>query len=268
MKFRKEGYSMTQIENYVNEVLQYIVADRNMKMRIKGDLSLQLEEAARTESLDEVIRRMGSPKDVAKEFMDSIYEDKSELVDELISSRSEDAVYMKRVVEYKSKLNLFGIPLIHVKLSRYGKPAVAKGIIAIGTVSFGIISIGALPFGVISLGGVAIGLFSFGGIALGLLMAFGGVAIGGLAIGGMAIGLGTIGGFSIGEIAIGGYARGTVAIGANAVGEYTLTTRHVGPETRDQIAGMIRTAFPNLPDWVVNFFSGITANLNSNGMNN
>lgn len=259
---------MNQINNYVNEVLSYIVADRNMKMRIKSDLALQLEEAAQRENLEDVLQRMGDPKDVAKEFMDSIYEDKGEIIDEMINSRSNESIYMKRIYEYKSKITLLGVPLVHIKLNRYGKPCVAKGIIAIGTISIGVISIGAIPFGLISFGAVSLGLFAFGGIALGLLMAIGGLAIGGLAIGGMAVGMGAIGGFAVGEIAVGGYAKGTVAVGAKAIGEYTLTTKHIGPENIDEIEKLIRTAFPKLPDWVVNLFTNIDASLGNTNTTN
>ena len=248
---------MSQIDNYVNEVLGYIIADRDMKARIANDLTLQINEAAISENIDDVLERMGDPKDVAKEFMDSIYENKSELFDEIVNERRHEAAFFNRVIEYKSKMTILGIPLVHVKMSRYGRPAVAKGIIAIGTFSFGIISIGAVPVGLISIGGAALGFVSLGGLAIGLLLAMGGCAIGALAFGGIAIGLVAMGGVALGEIAVGGAARGTVAIGPDAVGQYSLVTRHIGTETRAQIEELIRTAFPKLPDWIVNIFKGI-----------
>ncbi len=254
---------MNQIDNYVNQVLEYIIADRDMKERIANDLTLQLEEAARSENIDDVIGRMGEPKEVAKEFMDTIYENKSELFDEIIAERNRETVQFRRVIEYKSKVTFMGIPLIHVKLSRYGKPVVARGIIAIGTFSVGVISIGAVPFGLISLGGFAFGIFSFGGFAAGLLMAMGGFAAGALALGGVVAGLGAIGGVALGDIAVGEVARGTVAIGANVAGKYTLLTQHIGPETKARIMELINTAFPGIPDWIANIFGSLDITINS-----
>lgn len=247
---------MSIIDHYVEEVLFNIVADDKMKNRIKSDLTLQLNEAGQSENIEEVLRRMGDPKDVAKEFMDSIYENKSEIIENLIREHTKVTNLMNDYYEYKSKSTLFGLPLVHIKINRRGgRVCVAKGIIAIGTVSIGVVSIGAIPLGFLCFGGAAVGIISFGGIAIGLIAAIGGVALGALAVGGMAIGLGAIGGFAIGEIAIGGYARGTVAAGARAVGEYPLTTRHLGPETKDMLYTYIKTAFPKLPDWIANVFS-------------
>ncbi len=252
---------MNKITRYVNEVLSYIIADGKMKNRIKDDLTSQLNEASNTEDIDEVIHRMGDPRDVAREFMDSIYDDKSELFSELMTDRSDNAVFVKRVYEYKSKTSVFGIPLVHIKVNRYGRPTVAKGIIAIGTIPVGVISIGAIPIGIISIGGVAAGLFAFGGAALGLLLALGGIAIGTAAVGGLTIGLGAVGGIAIGKIAIGGIANGTVAIGDEVYGDYVMKVNHIGPENSAEVAALIRSAFPKLSDWIIDLFSSITTNL-------
>ena len=255
---------MSQINSYVNEVLDHIDADKSMKMRIKSDLTLQLNDAAQSENIEDVLQRMGDPKDVAKEFMDSIYEGKGGYHPSFTGSRSYHTFFAERIYEYKSKASLFGIPLVHIKMSRYGKPTVAKGIIAIGTFSIGVISIGAIPVGIISIGGIALGVVSFGGMALGLLLAIGGIALGTLAVGGMTVGLGAIGGLAVGKIAFGGYAVGTVAIGYKTAGEYGLFVQHTGPETRAAVESLIRSAFPNLPDWIVNIFSSIQSNFRSN----
>ena len=254
---------MNKIDGYVNEVLSYIIADNNMKARIRDDLTSQLNESAATEDIDEVIHRMGEPKEVAREFMDSMYEDKGELFDEIISKHPDKAVFMKRVYEFKSRASLFGIPLVHIKFNRYGKPTVAKGILAIGTVSVGFISIGTIPLGVICLGGLPVGIVALGGISIGLLLAIGGIAVGAAAIGGVAVGLAAIGGVAIGNIAVGGYAKGIVAIGDRAFGDYVLTTNHLGPETSEKVSALVRSAFPNLPDWIIDILSGITADLGS-----
>lgn len=58
---------MNKIDCYVNEVLCNIVADENMKERIKSDLILQLSEAGQLEDIEDMLERMGEPRDVAKE---------------------------------------------------------------------------------------------------------------------------------------------------------------------------------------------------------
>ena len=113
--------------------------------------------------------------------------------------------------EYRSKKELFGLPLIHiVSGTRFrlasGMPRVAKGIIAIGDIAIGGLAIGGFSLGVISFGGLALGLVAFGGLALGLL----------LALGGMAVGLIAIGGGAIGYYALGGGAWGVHPLGSNA----------------------------------------------------
>ena len=82
--------------------------------------------------------------------------------------------------EYRSELELFGWPLIHITRgydSQTGKRLVSKGFIAIGEISIGIVAIGGFALGVIAIGGMGVGLIAFGGLAAGLI-AFGGVALG------------------------------------------------------------------------------------------
>ncbi len=112
--------------------------------------------------------------------------------------------------EYRSKTELFRLPLVHIVYGLgidplTGKFRVAKGIIAIGNIAVGGLAIGGLSFGVISLGGLALGLAALGGAAVGLL----------LAVGGMAVGLVAIGGGAIGYYALGGGAWGPHALGGN-----------------------------------------------------
>ena len=112
--------------------------------------------------------------------------------------------------EYRSKTEIFGLPLVHIISGRNidftsGKPRVAKGIIAIGPIAIGGLALGGLSIGAISFGGLALGLVAFGGAAIGLL----------LAIGGMAIGLVAIGGGAIGYYAMGGGAWGVHPLGSN-----------------------------------------------------
>ena len=75
--------------------------------------------------------------------------------------------------EYKSRVSIFGIPLVHIHFGKlfhvgvfpYNNACVAKGIFAAGDLAVGVVSFGAASFGIISLGGAAIGLLSVGIVA-------------------------------------------------------------------------------------------------------
>lgn len=113
--------------------------------------------------------------------------------------------------EYRSEKMLFGLPLVHIVFGPAfnpvtGKIRIAKGIIAVGGISFGVLALGGVSFGAISLGGLAVGLAALGGCAIGIFLAVGGFALGFIALGGAAIGY----------YAIGGGAWGVHALGANA----------------------------------------------------
>ncbi len=91
--------------------------------------------------------------------------------------------------EFKSKLTLLGVPLIHIQLATpeiNDKPAfgwvaggsqahgllfawggVAIAPVSVGIISVGILSIGAVGFGIFGLGSVGIGLIGFGAAAIG-----------------------------------------------------------------------------------------------------
>ena len=110
--------------------------------------------------------------------------------------------------EYRSKAELFGLPLLHIVVGpglnlATGKPRIAKGIIAIGNIAVGLIAMGGLAIGGLSLGGLALGLFAFGGCALGAILAVGGLAVGLVAIGGAAVGYYALGGAAFGKYALG-----------------------------------------------------------------
>lgn len=120
--------------------------------------------------------------------------------------------------EFKSKITLFGLPLVHIASGidpATGQPRVAKGIIAIGAKAIGVFASGGIAIGGVTLGGVSLGLFSVGGLALGILMAIGGCAAGGFAWGGLGCGL----------IAMGGVALGLYAFGGTAFGLYVMSNQ-------------------------------------------
>ena len=89
--------------------------------------------------------------------------------------------------EYKSSTTLFGLPLVHINVGRFGLYR-ARGIIAVGNVATGLVSIGLISAGLLSFGCLSLGLLAMGAAALGLA-ALGGIALGaGIAAGGLAVG--------------------------------------------------------------------------------
>mgnify|MGYP006914367698 CR=1 FL=1 len=128
----------------------------------------------------------------------------------------------KPVLEYRSKREIFGMPLVHIHLAQNGRPCLARGILAIGNVAVGGVAIGGVSFGAFALGGLAAGAAALGGLALGYL-ALGGLALGGYAIGGLACGLHALGGgaFAAG-FAAGDMAKGTIALGEDAAGQFAM----------------------------------------------
>jgi hypothetical protein len=109
--------------------------------------------------------------------------------------------------EYRSQLELWGWPLIHIAQGidpNTGLPRVARGIIALGNIAIGLVAIGGLAVGGFALGGLGLGLFAFAGVAAG------GVALGGLAV---ALYL-AAGGLAISNL----YAIGGLALAPHAIG--------------------------------------------------
>lgn len=110
--------------------------------------------------------------------------------------------------EYKSKLTVFGLPLIHIASGvdpKTRRPRVARGIFAAGNIAVGVVAVGGVALGGLTLGGASLGLVCFGGLAIGGA-AFGGLALGGyLALGGLAISLGyAAGGLALAPCALSG----------------------------------------------------------------
>jgi len=117
--------------------------------------------------------------------------------------------------EYRSKTELFGLPLLHITSGfnpLTGRPRIAKGIIAIGNIAVGGLAVGGISFGIISLGGLALGLTAIGGLAVGLLLGLGGMAVGMVAIGGGALGYYALGGGAFGAHPLGGNAQDPHAV--------------------------------------------------------
>ena len=69
--------------------------------------------------------------------------------------------------EYKSKLAIGGLPLLHIsfKYRPNRMPVVARGIIAIGQFAFGAVTIAQVGVGIVSVSQVAIGVWALGQLA-------------------------------------------------------------------------------------------------------
>jgi transcriptional regulator with XRE-family HTH domain len=197
-------------------------------------------------SIDHLLREDAAPAVPA-----SVLADRA-VVEEL----KENKGYLRRQgpYEYVSKTRVWGLPLVHVKFSRFSRtPGIAKGIIAIGDVALGVVSIGGFALGLLSLGGISLGLLlSLGGLALGAF-ALGGVAIGLIAFGGAAVGVYAFGGAAIAsELAVGGAAVGRVAVGSAPQGDYTLIADEA---SREQIVQFIMQHVPGFPESLARLLS-------------
>jgi RNA polymerase sigma factor (sigma-70 family) len=132
---------------------------------------------------------------------------------------SRPAPLLVPLFEYRSKLVLFGLPLVHIRLRGGLDRGPVKAWIAAGDSAIGVIfAFGAVAIAPISFGGLAAGLLTLGGFAVGIV-SFGGFSIGAWALGGLAAGWQAFGGCAIGWQA----ADGGVAVArAFAVGSVVL----------------------------------------------
>ena len=100
-------------------------------------------------------------------------------------------VFPKPAWEYRTRTELFGLPLIHIRagdrFSALKKPVKAwiavgesaiGGLFAMGAFTIAPVSIGGFSIGILSLGGLRVGVFALGGIALGVWPLFGGLTVG------------------------------------------------------------------------------------------
>lgn len=172
----------------------------------------------------------------------------------------------KKKYEYKSKTEIFGLPLVHINTQDNGL-CVAKGIIAIGNVSIGIISIGCISIGLFSLGCLSMGIFSLGCLSIALAFSMGAISIAPFALGGIALGFFTFGGVSIGIYSIGGVSIGyNIAIGEEAIGHIAIGKNvhgvHTIEGTFDTISSssvreLIQKEFPSLCKPILNIMTMI-----------
>ena len=107
-----------------------------------------------------------------------------------LEAKMDDLTRYMRGYSYDSKTQLFGLPLVSIRLTRrgfWGRDSVARGIIAIGNAAVGVVAIGAYSVGILSIGALSVGLLSLGALAAGV-GALGAVAVGAAAFGSCAKG--------------------------------------------------------------------------------
>ena len=169
--------------------------------------------------------------------------------------------------EYKSEITLFGVPFVHVNLGRGLKKA--KGIVAVGNISYGILSIGFMSFGILSIGFMSIGLISLALLAIGFLLEVGVISLGMFSVGVISTGIYSLGALAIGkyavgahaigaDIAIGDFAKGNIAIGNKTEGIYKLPLN----ATAEQISNLIKQEYPNLTKGFINIISKLVKMIN------
>jgi RNA polymerase sigma factor (sigma-70 family) len=156
-------------------------------------------------------------------------------------------------LEYRSKLSLLGLPLVHMRFGRkHGEPVRAvKAWFAAGDFAIGVIgAFGAMTIAPISIGGCAIGLLSLGGLAAGVAC-WGGIGLGVWVIGGCALGWAAFGGCAVAwHAAEGGLAVARdFALGSSAVADHANDAIAKAAMKQDTFFQIARTAM-NYAIWI------------------
>jgi hypothetical protein len=138
-----------------------------------------------------------------------------------------------RFAEFKSYLNIGGLPLVHYThgiCPQTGRRITAHGIVAIGRVASGVIAIGQF----------AIGLIAIGQLSIGLLLGIGQASFGAFCFGQLAVGLFFgAGQFAAGQIAIGQFAYGVNVLAQMGWGKHVIDVQGVDPAAKSFFLGLI-----------------------------
>jgi hypothetical protein len=139
----------------------------------------------------------------------------------------------RRFAEFKSYLNVGGLPLVHYTYGvcpQTGRRITAHGIIAVGRVASGVIAIGQL----------AVGLIAIGQLSIGLLIALGQAGIAPYCMGQLAVGLFFgAGQFATGQIAIGQFAYGNYVLAQIGFGKHVIDVHGVDEVAKKFFLGWI-----------------------------
>lgn len=220
-------------------------------------------------TIDSLVKDSNEYDILQSSFNNNIYDsDRKNTSDDSKNTRIVINLGSNRVeYEYKSKRTLFGLPIVHINLGRGMKKA--KGIIAMGNISYGVVSIGFLSLGVFSIGLLSIGLVSIAAIAIGLLLGVGAIAIGTFSMGAISIGIFSSGALAIGKYAVGGGAIASdIAVGDCAKANIAIGNRVDGLKTisldssKEEIRRVIKEEYPNIKNWIVDLVSYFTNNFN------
>jgi hypothetical protein len=229
---------------YIGKVLSYIKCNSRTRKLIREDLYTNLSVKYNETGENDPIKLMGEPREVAREFISNL---------DLKESGG---------FEYRTNLEIFGIPIIHISLKPYG---ITKGIIAIGNIAIGFIAIGRISIGVLSCGAISVGILaSLGAVSISLLLSIGAVAVAyGFSIGAVAIAQH----FAIGAVAIAQhFAIGAVAVANIALGDVSdgivSIYRSSGsgdimiklPADKETIKEAILKIYPNINEYILQIF--------------
>lgn len=239
-------------KHYIREIADRTCLPPRYRKKIISDLTEEFDQLLSSGlSEAEVIQRMGNSDDIAE----GIYENYAE-IEEL----------SRPFLEYKSKTELFGMPLVHIvkakrynRINRYNNKfnmlPTARGVIAIGQKARGIVAIGNLCCGVVAIGNLCAGIFTFANIGAGLF-SLGNLCIGLL----LAMSNGAVGLFGFGNavLSFNGFGNAVLAryaVGNAVLGKYVLRLNEQ-VNLSEQISGFIS----DLPKITQKFF-GMCANL-------
>jgi hypothetical protein len=139
----------------------------------------------------------------------------------------------RRFAEFKSHLNVGGLPLVHYThgiCPQTGRRITAHGIIAVGRIASGVIAIGQ----------IAVGLVAIGQLSIGILLAMGQASFGAYSLGQLAIGVFFgAGQFATGQIAIGQFAYGNYVLAQLGFGKHIIDEHGIDPVAKDFFLGLI-----------------------------
>jgi hypothetical protein len=139
----------------------------------------------------------------------------------------------RRFAEFKSYLNVGGLPLVHYThgiCPQTGRRITAHGIVAVGRVASGVIAVGQF----------AIGLIAIGQLSIGLLIALGQASFGACCMGQLAVGLFFgAGQFATGQIAIGQFAYGNYVLAQIGFGKHVIDVHGVDAVAKKFFLGLI-----------------------------
>ncbi len=143
----------------------------------------------------------------------------------------------KLFAEYRSKRQLFGMPLLHYTYGRSpetGRRVVARGVFAVGRLAVGLVAIGQ----------ASLGLIAIGQLGIGLLFGLAQLATGALCVGQAAIGYFAVGQIAIGHVAIGQIAIGHMVLAQEGIGTFVIDKETAHPQAVEYFTSLKKLLFP------------------------